>query len=158
MTLSDTPTPAEPTQADLLARERIRHTIASYTWAGDRFKIQDLANLFTPDGVLHIRGQEPAIGREAIVATLGAVDPDRPRPTTPDGRFFIRHFIANVLIESVTETEARASSYFVVYTPAGLDHWGRYRDELVPDGSRWLFRTRSVWVDATPGVWAGGEG
>jgi hypothetical protein len=144
--LTNDPVPAD-VLADLLARERIRHTIAKYNQHGDRFQLEALAECFTPDGVLHMRGNEPAVGRAAIVSMLSTVS-DRPRTTTSDGRFFIRHFVASLLIESVTEQEARTTSYFAVLTPGGLDHWGRYRDELVPDGDRWLIRHRFVSVDA----------
>ena len=50
---------------------------------------------------------------------------------------------------------ARAACYFTVMTGAGVDHWGRYRDDLVPDGDRWLFAHRLVRTDGvTPGGWA----
>jgi hypothetical protein len=39
------------------------------------------------------------------------------------------------------------SSYFAVHTDVGLDHWGRYRDVLVPVSGRWLFAHRSIGVD-----------
>ena len=32
-------------------------------------------------------------------------------------------------------------------TDIGLDHWGRYRDRLVPVGERWLLAQRSVKTD-----------
>ncbi|SHN17149.1 nuclear transport factor 2 family protein [Cryptosporangium aurantiacum] len=132
---------AEP--ASLAAREAVRDTLAAYTHAGDRYRLDDLAALFTEDGVLEIRGREPARGRAAIVAALTA--PGGESRTT---RFFVRHFVTNVWFEELTVDVARVASYFAVLTPSGLDHWGRYRDELVPVGDRWLFRHRRVTVDA----------
>jgi len=142
--------------AGLVAREAIRDTIAACTHAGDRYRLEDLAALFTEDGILEIRGREPARGRAAIVAALSA--PGGEPRATPNGRFFVRHFVTNVWIEELTADAARVSSYFAVLTPSGLDHWGRYRDELVPVGHRWLFRHRRVTVDAAvPGAWAPAE-
>jgi hypothetical protein len=125
---------------ELQAREAIRDTVAAYTHAGDGYRLDDLASLFTDDGVLEVRGREPAKGRAAIVASLTA-------PPAPPGHF-VRHFVANIRFEELTPEQARIASYFAVLTPAGLDHWGRYRDELVPVGVRWLFRHRRVTVDA----------
>jgi hypothetical protein len=50
------------------------------------------------------------------------------------------------------------AAYFQVTTQRGLDHWGRYRDVLVPVGDRWLFQHRLVAVDAAvPGGWYAGR-
>ncbi|MFI6315604.1 hypothetical protein ACIBEK_36310 [Nocardia fusca] len=48
----------------------------------------------------------------------------------------------------MTDTEIRTAAYFQVLGPQGLDHWGRYRDLLVPHEGRWRFRHRLVRVDA----------
>jgi SnoaL-like domain len=134
---------------ELDARERVRDTIAAYHEAGDRYRLDELADCFTEDGVLEIRGRERVVGRAAIRDLLS-----RPRPGSrprPDG-FYVRHHVSSVRIESVTPDEAHTSAYFFVVTPAGPDHWGRYRDTLVPVGERWLFRHRFV---ATDGYGAG---
>jgi len=39
------------------------------------------------------------------------------------------------------------SCYFAVVTHIGLDHIGRYRDTLVPDGDTWRFQHRNVSTD-----------
>jgi|GEM_PF-297549 len=64
------------------------------------------------------------------------------------GRVFIRHFVTNLRFESVTPERIATSAYFAVLTAAGLDHWGRYRDVLVPAEGRWLFAHRLVRIDA----------
>lgn len=90
---------------ELSARERIRHTIAAYTIAGDSLRHEELAAQFTEDGVLEVDGRETAQGRDAIAAMLarhaGAGAPDGPGES-----FFIRHFVANVLIADLTPTSA----------------------------------------------------
>jgi hypothetical protein len=55
--------------------------------------------------------------------------------------------VTNLRFIEVTPTEARVASYFTVYTEIGLDHYGRYRDSLVPVGDEWLIRHRFVSTD-----------
>jgi hypothetical protein len=134
----------ELTQSELSIRETIRDLIAAYTHAGDGFRLTELADLFVPDGVLEVYGRETATGREAIVNMLsGHGDAGRPA----EGRFYIRHFVANVLIDEITETSARAVSYFQVLTPGGADHWGRYRDTFAVHSGQWRFERRVARVD-----------
>jgi hypothetical protein len=133
---------------ELQAREAIRDTIAAYHEAGDRYRLDELAACFTEDGVLEVRGQEPAVGRTAIVAMLSRPLVDPERSTDPAvGRFYVRHHVSSLRFASVSATEALVTAYFLVVTPIGPDHWGRYRDRLVPVGDRWLFRHRLVATD-----------
>ena len=48
-------------------------------------------------------------------------------------------------------TSARVRSYFCVYTEAGADHWGSYRDDVVLDAADggWRFARRTVRVTGT---------
>ena len=59
----------------------------------------------------------------------------------------VRHNVANVLFTELTPDQAHVSSYFTVVTHIGLDHFGRYRDILVPDGGTWLIKHRKVSTD-----------
>jgi hypothetical protein len=62
--------------------------------------------------------------------------------------------VTNLRFASLAPNRAETTAYFVVFTPTGADHWGRYRDVLVPHGDRWLFAHRLVAVDAAaPGSW-----
>ncbi|GAB3223747.1 nuclear transport factor 2 family protein [Mycolicibacterium hippocampi] len=132
---------------ELEARESVRQTLADYTVATDRFDLGALAACFGAEGVLEFTGgPEPLIGPEAIEAGLGAAmgrprDTGRPLPT------LVRHHVASLRFVSVAADLVHASSYFAVHTDVGLDHWGRYRDELVPVGRRWLFASRRISVD-----------
>jgi hypothetical protein len=47
---------------------------------------------------------------------------------------------------SVAPDEVHTRCYFSALTQVGLDHWGRYRDRLVPADGRWLFARREVVV------------
>ncbi|HWS48264.1 MAG TPA: nuclear transport factor 2 family protein [Acidimicrobiia bacterium] len=139
---------------ELTARESIRHTIATYTYAADHGRFDDVAALFATDSVLEVHGigGAHAEGRDEILAFFRGVGGDV-RATTPPGR--MQHHVASVRIEVASPQEASASSYFTVMTGAGVDHWGRYRDRLVPEGDRWLFAHRLVRTDGTtPGGWA----
>lgn len=129
---------------ELVARERIRDTLARYTWSGDGGKLDELASAFAPDGVLEVRGEEPLHGRDAIVARLGAV---AATPAAPGVKRVVRHNLANIRFTAVTPGRIAVSSYFTVVTEIGLDHYGRYRDEFVPVGADWLIAHRFVSTD-----------
>ena len=117
---------------ELVARERIRDTVARYNWSGDAGRIDDLADTFCADGVLEIRGFEPLRGRSQIAAFLGGVTGKV--ALRADVKPIVRHNVANLLFNEVTPDRALVSCYFTVVTHIGLDHVGRYRDTLVPDG------------------------
>ncbi len=138
---------------ELVARESMRQLMTDYTAASDRFDLQALAACFTPVGVLeYTGGAEPLRGRDAIVAGLtaavrrpaGRQNDHGPRPSPA----FVRHHVSSVRFGAVEREHAEAQSYFAVYTDAGADHWGRYRDTLMLVDDRWLFAHRTVTVDA----------
>ena len=141
---------------ELVVRECCRDTLAQYTHAGDRYRLDEYAAAFCEDGVLEIRGTPPVVGRAAIVERIAAATgPQSPAQTqrqrhdetadTP--KRIVRHNVTNVRFESVTPTEATVASYFTVFTEIGLDHMGRYRDRLVPVEDRWLIAHRFVSTD-----------
>ena len=141
---------------ELVARERIRDTLALYNWSGDAFRLDELARAFCEDGTLEVRGGPPHRGRQAIVAFLGGGgggDDDarrealRAEAAASGVRRIVRHNLANLRFESLAPDEARVATYFTVVTEVGLDHYGRYRDTLVPVGDRWLIRHRYVSTD-----------
>jgi hypothetical protein len=135
---------------ELVARERCRDTLAQYTHAGDRFRLDEYAAAFCEDGVLEIRGSNPVQGRAAIIERVGtATGPQRAQRTasTSSPKRIVRHNVTNIRFESVQPDEATVASYFTVFTEVGLDHMGRYRDRLVPVGDRWLLAHRFVSVD-----------
>jgi hypothetical protein len=142
-------------QWELAAHESVRHTIASYTYAADNGRFDDVTQLFAPDGSLEVQGIGGALaeGRDAILQFFRGVGGDV-TITAPVGR--MQHHVASVRVDVVSPTEANATSYFTVMTGAGVDHWGRYKDRLAPDAEgRWLFVHRLVRTDGrTPGGWA----
>jgi hypothetical protein len=129
-------------------REEVRQTLSDYTAATDRFDLHALAACFASNGVLEFTGGTEALtGPEAIEAGLGSAmarEPDshKQMPT------HVRHHVSSVRFESVARDRTEVSSYFAVHTDVGLDHWGRYRDVLIPADGRWLFAHRRIKVDA----------
>jgi hypothetical protein len=130
---------------ELVAREQIRDTLARYNWSGDAGRVDGLAETFCADGVLEIRGVEPLRGRSEIAAFLGGVTGNI--ADNVDVKPVVRHNVTNVLFTRLTPEEAHVSSYFTVVTHIGLDHCGRYRDTLVPNGGTWLIKHRKVSTD-----------
>jgi hypothetical protein len=161
---------------ELEARECCRDTLAQYTHAGDRYRLDEYAAAFCEDGVLEIRGSDPVQGRAAIIERIGTAtgaqhqhqrQPQQRRPDSNpspglDGtpKRIVRHNVTNVRFEAVSREEATVASYFTVFTEIGLDHMGRYRDRLVPIGDRWLIAHRFVSVDwrAPDTTFGGGAG
>ncbi|GFG50234.1 hypothetical protein CQY20_17465 [Mycolicibacterium agri] len=132
---------------ELEARESVRQTLADYTAATDRFDLRGVGACFGPDGVLEFSGgPEPLKGPAAIEQGLRAAlarEPGSPQQAPTH----VRHHVSSIRFEAVTRDRAEVSSYFGVYTDIGLDHWGRYRDVLIPVDGRWLFAHRRVRVD-----------
>ena len=130
------------------AREAVRHTIASYTYAADHGRFEDVASLFAVEGILEVHGTggARAVGREAILDFFRGVGSDVVT-TAPPGR--MQHHVSSVRVDLASPTEANATSYFTVMTGAGVDHWGRYRDRLVHVDGRWLFQHRRVRTDGS---------
>lgn len=133
---------------ELSIREAARQLLADYTAATDRFDLAALAACFASDGILEFTGgDDPLTGPVAIQAGLSAAmsQPSGPARAAPT---FVRHHVSSVRFGAVTATRVEVSSYFAVHTDVGLDHWGRYRDILVPEEGRWLFAYRRISVDA----------
>jgi len=133
---------------ELVARERIRDTLARYNWSGDSLRLDELARSFCEDGELELRGSEPVRGRAAIVELLGGVvaEPNSTAQTSGVKRI-VRHNVTNIRFTDVRSDEAQVACYFTVVTEIGLDHYGRYRDTFVPVGDDWLIRHRFVSTD-----------
>jgi hypothetical protein len=142
---------------ELVARERIRDSIALYNWSGDAFRLDGLTQAFCEDGALEVRGEPSRKGRAAILEYLGGT---RGTDGGEDARAalkaaaeasgvkkIVRHNIANLRFLELRPEQAKVSCYFTVFTEIGLDHYGRYRDTFVPVGEEWLIQHRFVSTD-----------
>lgn len=59
----------------------------------------------------------------------------------------VRHHVSSVRFGLVTRDRVEVNSYFLALTNIGVDHWGRYRDVLIPVDGRWLFASREAVAD-----------
>lgn len=125
---------------DMLDREAIRQTMATYTINGDRGRLASLAAAFAPDGVLEFPGVR-AQGAAQIESVLSA--PGRPRDPRHS---FTRHNLTSSLIDLAGD-EASGRTYFQVVTDIGLDHQGHYADRFVRTADGWRLAHRQVRID-----------
>jgi hypothetical protein len=128
---------------DEVAREAIRYTLAAYHLAGDRGRIDELVATFTEDGILEL-ANGTFTGRAAIAERLRQVGA---RPAQPSSvRMFLHHHLTTSQVEIAGEGEATGYSYFLVMSPVGLDHCGRYADRYRRVGDRWLIARRKTTI------------
>lgn len=137
------------TDDELKARLAIADRLAAIAQAGDARKADAYAECFTADGVLDLSagGGEPIAGREAIRAWMKAPSPIPPPKDRPAG--FVSHHITTSKTDLTGPDTALARTYFLVTSPAGLDHNGFYVDALRKVGEDWLIenrRPRTVWI------------
>lgn len=132
--------------SELFIREAVRDLVARYTQAGDRGRLEDLAQLFARDGVLDVgdhggrwEGRTEIERRLAAVAQRVAAEGSTPTR--------VQHHVSGMAITIETDSTAAAESYFAVHTAIGLDHWGRYRDRFTLTDGAWRFAERIVKVD-----------
>jgi hypothetical protein len=131
---------------ELIAREAIRDLIVRYNANADAGRFEEAVALFTEDAVIELPG-ETIEGRAAIDAMFRSVR-DRFTDSVPAGSTpHLRHFTATLQIDLDGPDRARGRCYYQVLTSDGLDHWGRYVDELVRIDGAWRFARRRVSVD-----------
>lgn len=137
---------------EMLARESIRATMARYTVAGDRLRVEDFKAVFTEDGILQSDGVSDADqfhfnGREAIGGWLQRwLQPPGDSTSQPQATF-VRHHLATSHIEIQSAQAARARTYWTAYTDIGPDHCGYYLDTFRKVGEQWLIEHRKVRLD-----------
>jgi 3-phenylpropionate/cinnamic acid dioxygenase small subunit len=137
---------------ELLARESIRATMASYTIAGDRLKADELMAVFTEDGILESDGV-PEVdafryeGRDAIREWIARWRQPAEAAHNAPRATFVRHHLSTCHIEITSADTAQARTYWVAYTDIGPDHCGYYLDRFRKVGERWLIAHRKVRLD-----------
>ncbi len=143
--------------AELIIRESVRDRYAAYNRSGDKGRLAELADCFTPDGVLEAAGYFTARGRREIIDALSGPPGGQGRlgdsPFADEGTPApkVRHFVSSLRFDEVSTDVVRSSAYFLVCVGERVDHWGTYRDVLTRRDGRWLFSHRVVVVDAEPG-------
>ncbi|MGH7802839.1 MAG: nuclear transport factor 2 family protein [Candidatus Binatia bacterium] len=131
---------------ELLAREEIRHLLASYNVAGDRGRREEFGSVFSEDAVLEMPSGR-CEGRAAILERLFA--PREAASGRADVRMltFVRHHLTTSKIDFTSPTEAKGRTYFMVLTDIGVDHSGIYVDEYRKRDGRWWIVRREVRID-----------
>ncbi len=137
---------------ELLARESIRKTMAAYTMAGDRLRVDEFAAVFTDDAILESDGVPEAdafryVGKAAVREWLSrwSRSPEAERRTHQ--ATFVRHHLSTSQIEITGADTARARTYWVAHTDIGPDHAGYYLDSYRKVGDEWLIAHRRVRMD-----------
>lgn len=104
-----------------------------------------MAQLFAPDGVLEI-GAESFSGPDEVLGLF-----TRTSGQFADADFLpARHHLSSIHVEPQPDGSAKAYACFQFIGTRGLDHWGTYRDVVVPapqaaaDGEGWRFARRRV--------------
>jgi ketosteroid isomerase-like protein len=131
---------------ELIARESIRHTLATYNTAGDSLRVDEFIAVFTDDAILE-SGSFRNEGRQAIHNWMTRWSPPTDAATKARKATFVRHHLTTSKIEFTGPTTAKGRTYFAVYTDIGPDHCGYYTDVFRKSGERWLIAHRKVRID-----------
>lgn len=117
---------------EMLDREAIRHTIASYNKAGDANDADGFAECFTEDGLM--RGLMNVTGREGIREW-------KSKGAAPALRI---HYLAASHIEFIDADHAKVRTPWMVVGANGPNHCGLYNDVLRREGDGWLIEDREI--------------
>jgi hypothetical protein len=137
---------------ELLARESIRKTMASYTLAGDRLRAEDFMAVFTADAILESDSvpESDAFryqGREAMRGWILRWRATAAGAQQAAQASFVRHHLSTSHIEITGADSAKARTYWVAYTDVGPDHCGHYIDVFRRVDDAWLIAHRKVRLD-----------
>jgi SnoaL-like domain len=130
------------TDEALAVRVGVTHLMTSYQYLGDTGKVERLAQLFAPDGVMELLG-ETFTGPDEILGLF----------TRTSGQFVeadflpARHHLSSIYVEPLPDGSAKTYACFQFIGTRGLDHWGTYRDIAILDEDGWRFKHRRVIVE-----------
>jgi hypothetical protein len=129
---------------EMLAREAIRYTMELYNRNADTGNYERHAEVFCPNAHFVVRGLGEAHGLDEILAMLkpGA----KSRGAYVEGNFQ-RHNLTSTMIELTGPDSANVTTYVCVTTELGFDHAGRYDDQFVRSGERWLIARRHAAME-----------
>jgi ketosteroid isomerase-like protein len=126
--------------SDQADKDAIRELLATYCFHLDGEQFEEMAALFTEDGVWDT-AFGTGTGRAGIVAqarSIAAGGGRRPRRA---------HLTTNIVIELSGETAHVRSNWAVVQNSGsgpGIGSAGAYFDDVVRQDGRWLFRRRKI--------------
>jgi uncharacterized protein (TIGR02246 family) len=120
-------------------KDEIRELMARYCFALDEERFDDMAALFTEDGVWET-AFGTGTGRAGIANQARSIStPNRPRRV---------HLNTNIVIDFETDDTAKVRSYWQQFQNSAKDpeisSGGSYYDTVVKIGGRWFFRHRRI--------------
>jgi uncharacterized protein (TIGR02246 family) len=119
-------------------KDEIRERLARYCFALDADRFEEMAALFTPDGVWET-AFGTGTGRDGIVAQARSIaSGERPRRA---------HLTTNIVIDLDGDSATARSNWVVIMnTPNGpaIGSGGAYADRLVKLDGRWFFKHRTI--------------
>jgi uncharacterized protein (TIGR02246 family) len=121
---------------------QVLRTLSEYGQHWDDGHVDEWAELFTEGARLDVAGRT-ILGREAIRSYMEAVQADGSQGV---------HVTSSAVVDLDVDDEgtATAASSYVFVRPTDstpvIVAAGGYRDELVQDGGRWRFRSRSISI------------
>ena len=120
-------------------KDEIRELLARYCFALDADKFEEMAALFTPDGVWET-AFGTGTGRAGIVAQANSIATGaRPKRV---------HLTTNIVIDLDGDTATARSNWALIQNvPSGvpiIGSGGAYADRLVKADGRWFFRRRTI--------------
>jgi uncharacterized protein (TIGR02246 family) len=119
-------------------KDEIRELLARYCFALDADRFEEMAALFTPDGVWET-AFGTGTGRTGIVAQARSIATE-PRPRRV-------HLTTNVVIELDGDTATARSNWALIQNSPngpGIGSGGSYSDRLVKVDGRWFFKHRTI--------------
>jgi 3-phenylpropionate/cinnamic acid dioxygenase small subunit len=119
-------------------KDEIRELLARYCFALDAERFEDMAALFTPDGIWET-AFGTGTGRAGIVAQARSISTkDRPRRV---------HLTTNIVIDVDGHTATAHSNWLLFQnSPHGpaIGSGGGYSDRLAKVDGRWFFQHRTI--------------
>ena len=119
-------------------KDEIRELLARYCFALDADRFEDMAALFTPDGVWET-AFGTGTGRTGIVAQATSIATGhRPRRV---------HLTTNIVIDLDGDTATARSNWALIQNSAAgpvIGSGGAYADRLVKVGGKWFFKHRTI--------------
>lgn len=126
----------------LSARESIRDLVARYNLYGDTGRLEEMAGLFAPDGVLEHReagSSTEHVGPDGVLAFVRAYAEQlgASGASTP-----VFHSVGTHVIDLIDADHADGRAYVQMLGADGLEEWGHYRDQYRREAGSWRFARR----------------
>ncbi len=120
-------------------KDEIRELLARYCFALDADRFEDMAALFTPDGVWET-AFGTGTGRAGIVAQANSIATGvRPKRV---------HLTTNIVIDLDGDTATARSNWVLIQNVPGgvpiIGSGGAYADRLVKVDGQWFFQHRTI--------------